>query len=514
MLASLVTDVRAHWDFDGVLTDASGNGLTLTHPGTARYASPNSLQGIYLGGSTTLDRAANDAVLTVTGDLTLLALVYFNAEPTSDRTVVRFQGGSETQANNTLYSLVLSSSTRTFQYVAESGSGADITHDFGVGVTVGCWHLLAVTRDSKAQVALYIDGELSGDTSTTATAPDGGTSSVVEVGVGLEGWIGGLIISGDTLSAAAIQTQWAQVSGPIREGAYKDIDQTLVSGGVQGFWNFEDDLSDGSGNGLTMLENAGVIRHTTRYCTLNGLRGIWLPLSLDTSLPSYERASNDAVLTITGALTIHLLYYKLDDDFTVGSGADSVFVLFAGAGETEAVNNLYSVGASTVLSGRPVNSTSEFGAGSNTILEHGHTIALGNWHLISYVRSAAGDVMVYNDGEVGGVSFTGTTLPTGGTSSVLEFMKGQQVDGWIAGLLIADSEATPSEVKKMWRHIQGGDVRLPATLPGRFYRMRAFNTNLSQMVYWDAPDLDLTGDDSPFPTGDLTDIVLQRVGVR
>lgn len=500
--ADFVSDIEGQWSFDGVLTDGSGNSLTLTHSGTAAYARPNSLQGIYLTSSDLLDRASNDSELTITGGLTIHAQVFFNAEPASEQRIVRFDGGDDTQANNTLYQLSLSSSN-TFQYFAEEGAGNDITFDFGVGVTLGRWHLLTLVRTPRGQVTLYIDGQQAGSSSTALAVPDGGTTSVIEIGGGsFEGWIGGVIIASSASSATDVATQFAHVSAGYRHGRWQTLDPNLTSG-IQGNWGFENVLTDGSGNGLTLLDAGN--GHTQYFGGTHGIQGVWLDPLSDGDY-HLERTSNDTELTITGELTVWYLYHKLVE------AKDGVYYSFfpGTGGETEADNILYNYLDSGIINNDPLFTVVETGPGTNVEFFFDHHIPYGGWHLHVMTRDSSGDVRVYCDGDLAGLQSSGLSAPSGGTNSRLQIGE-DPTEGYLGHMIICNSEASPADVWRMWNHVQNGGGRQPAASPRRVYRMRAFNTNSGTYVHWNAFSNDTGGLESPFDPADLSDITVSNI---
>lgn len=184
-------DTQALYKFDGALTDSSGNGLTLSVSGTERYGwIPNGggRRGFVFDGATDLQRATNDAALTITGDMTIdMGIVLGHHRDDRYLNFVGFRGGAETEAANDLfvwYAAPVSGNkgTHTSAYFAETGSGTDISHNAtDVEIDLGVPMHLAMVRSSN-NVQFYLNGQAWGAASTGLSAPSGGGDSVLIVG--------------------------------------------------------------------------------------------------------------------------------------------------------------------------------------------------------------------------------------------------------------------------------------------------------------------------------------------
>lgn len=206
--ASIQSSVKGFWQFDGDLTDDSGNGLTLsTNTGTARYATLDGLQGFFPDNGQYLLRSVHDSDLTILGAWTLNVLAYFVGGDDTAEKIVDFAGAGELEANNTLYMVRQQSSTGRLQYTAEFGSGSNIVLELRTPIAVGAWHLYTLTRSSGGTtMKLYIDG-VQAFGGSPSTAPTGGTTSTLSTVAALSGFYAGIMISAEEAIAATVLSQ-------------------------------------------------------------------------------------------------------------------------------------------------------------------------------------------------------------------------------------------------------------------------------------------------------------------
>lgn len=207
--ASIQSSVKGDWQFDGDLTDDSGNGLTLlVSSGTARYATIDGLQGFFPNFDQSLYRSANDAALTITDALTINVLAYIIVgEVAAEAKMLDFTISGETEATNTLYDLTLMPATNRLRYFAEFSTGSNIDLDLKTPVAVGAWHLYTMTRSFGGTVLnLYIDGVKTFG-GAPSTKPTGGTSAVLKRVAALSGFYAGLMISAEEAIAATVLSQ-------------------------------------------------------------------------------------------------------------------------------------------------------------------------------------------------------------------------------------------------------------------------------------------------------------------
>jgi len=194
------TQVRAHYDFDGVMTDASGNDYHLKSNQDETYATLDGKKGLFSREATLIDEVAaagSSTLLQITTAVTVHSLMFFqDQEPGSGGGYVFIYGGPVSDASeaiNFLYSLEIEPSG-LLNYLHESGVGTN--REFNVEFTppVGRWSLLSVTKDSAGtDVNVYWDGQLLGN-QTVAAVATGGTTAEVQI-MEFMGFIGGLVIS-------------------------------------------------------------------------------------------------------------------------------------------------------------------------------------------------------------------------------------------------------------------------------------------------------------------------------
>jgi len=504
--SNFMSGVLGLWDFDGDLTDTSGNGFDLTtQSGTVRFSELDGLRAVYLSVATVLERSSHEASLALKGAMSIAMLVWGTIEtPAGDQILVSFgdPATSGLAADNALYRLSLDQTTTVMKYTAEEGVSVSIgPHSFEVGFPLGGWHLVVMTRDAGGEVTLYLDGQVSGLVSSSLNVPQNGGSSVLtDIGLNFEGHIGGLAIANTEMSATDVAAQWAWVSNGHDFVRYYAPDPTLIPN-VRGFWEFEDDLTDSSGNGLDLV-GSGLTSHDLRFATFHGKRCVWFEFGSEVKA---VRPQHDPALRITKELTIHVLAVETYED--PGGLWDPQLVRFAGVGETEATNQLYSMEWVPVISElTELNYVAEQGSGTNITYSAQIGLPPFSWHLFTLTRDSAGEVTFYIDGEQAGLTSSGLALPTGGTEAVLSI--GQDFTGWFGALLIAAHESTASEVADQWAIVKG-DASSDNT-DTVWYRMRAFESNVvNDYVTWiseGAPDL--VGTASPWSPGDLSDFVV------
>jgi hypothetical protein len=195
------------------------------------------------------------------------------------------------------------------------------------------------------------------------------------------------------------------------------IDRTITAFDTSGLTNVQldcdftpgDELTDHSSNGYDLEWAAG----TAGYAELWGKNAAIL--GQNTRLESVSKAPTN--IQITGDLSVTALVWT--NGFIAGqnSSTDSSIVTLQGSGESSSDNWLYSLRQDT--SG-DTSYFVEFGAGTNYEADLEKPFPVGGWHAITLTRNGStGDLEIYVDGEPF-FSFTGTTLPTGGTASWLQ----------------------------------------------------------------------------------------------
>lgn len=205
--AAIQSSVKGFWQFDGDLTDDSGNGLTLsTSSGTARYATLDGLQGFFPDDGQYLLRAGHDSDLAITDALTLNILAYLVDGPVGEK-LVDFAGPGETEAENTLYMVRQQISNGRLQYIAENLGGDNIVLELRTPIVIGAWHLYTLTRSFGGTIMkLYIDG-VQAFSGNPSTKPTGGTTATLATVAAFSGFYAGIMISAEEATAATVLSQ-------------------------------------------------------------------------------------------------------------------------------------------------------------------------------------------------------------------------------------------------------------------------------------------------------------------
>lgn len=209
------------WNFNDSLEDSSGNGFTLT--GTS-HVFREIYPGIIALAGGSAARTVNDAALTITGDVTIQALVSF-APSSAAGDVCKFanDGGADgTIANNTLYRFIADQTgTNGFTAFHEASTpSAGANHTFSsTGVSNRglprneMLFYCAMVRESNVYT-FYLQGLPYGTASGTLTAPTGGTAAFLVVrSDAASPDIAALKIVGSALSAAQIKAEYNRTLG-------------------------------------------------------------------------------------------------------------------------------------------------------------------------------------------------------------------------------------------------------------------------------------------------------------
>jgi hypothetical protein len=210
------------WQFDGNLTDSSGNGNNLSAiSGTPRYAElfPG-LRGLSCDTVFRVGISSAPAVLRITGDVTLEMLIVPD-KSTGIGCVAFVTGNGETLATNTLWSLALlntSNAVNGLRYAAESGAGVDAIYSINHGPLPGTLNHLAMARASDV-ITFYLNGKQLGASSGTLTTAAGGTSTGFFVGADAAGAnamrfsVSSLKVVSSALNAAQVLAEYNRTLG-------------------------------------------------------------------------------------------------------------------------------------------------------------------------------------------------------------------------------------------------------------------------------------------------------------
>ena len=180
------------WNFNGVLTDISGNGNDLAlSAGNLAFCdiSPGKL-GLYVLATARYQTAGFAAALQLLGDVTVLAIVQRDQAQTTAILCSKAASG-ELEAANQIYSFTLEAQAtdadliRT-RYQAEQGAGADITYLSGGNVSLSPIHniMFCAMRRTGNVIRFYVNGLPFGPDSGVLAAPTGGADPASRFVVG------------------------------------------------------------------------------------------------------------------------------------------------------------------------------------------------------------------------------------------------------------------------------------------------------------------------------------------
>lgn len=204
---------------------------------------------------------------------------------------------------------------------------------------------------------------------------------------------------------------------------------------VEAAYHFEGDVNDYSGNELHLNQGVSDVTYLWAY----GREWAW-----GENTRSWGRATHDANLAITGALTIHLLVVPAS--IHVAWGNDN-FYMFAASGETEADNYLYDLELST---NDKFVYFCESGAGAN--ITHQFDVGFPGQvpQLVTLTRDAAqGDVTLYINGKEAGTASTLLGSPSGGSAAKLalyDIASSQGAQCLYGGLVIQSEEMSAADI--------------------------------------------------------------------
>jgi hypothetical protein len=224
----------ARYDFEGNLSDSSGNGFDLTTVGTPIYRHVfENVLGIVSGFP--LLRSSSDAALRIFGDITVQALCILRATP-SGAYVASFDASGETEATNYAWSLQIGSHMN-LAFFTESGAGVNGFYttaqtNMGLPAFGVPFHIAGRRKDGVIQ--LFLNGLPFGPPSPAPlTTPTGATTSVLRVngsGTGLPELLG-LKICASALTDNEIREEYNRTLGD-EFGELREQVKSLVVGAL------------------------------------------------------------------------------------------------------------------------------------------------------------------------------------------------------------------------------------------------------------------------------------------
>ena len=211
---------------------------------------------------------------------------------------------------------------------------------------------------------------------------------------------------------------------------------TARSANLQAYYKFDGDLTDSSGNGLTLGTDAG----TVRYGRIGNLQTIMFKGGLRLSLS----IANSATLQQTGARSVHC--FVCPEVVTNSATADLFYLVGNDGADSEARNNT----AHLVIQQYQLQWLTESGSGDNNAANlDGYSLAENVPLLITVTRDASGNVQFYLNGAAAG-SAVSIPSPTGGGEGRLGvggfFNSTYDYTGAMAELQFLNIELTAAQV--------------------------------------------------------------------
>jgi hypothetical protein len=170
----------ALYHFDGNTLDSSGNGLHMTGGSPAFRDILPGVVGLVSGAPV---RAVSDALLRISGDITVQALCVMRAAP-SAANLIGFYAAGDTEPTNAPWMLTFHSQN-TLRFQSEHGAGVNADFDSSGHVqglpALGVPFLVALRR-AAGVVTWWLNGLQYGEPSGVLTTPTGGTTAVLSMG--------------------------------------------------------------------------------------------------------------------------------------------------------------------------------------------------------------------------------------------------------------------------------------------------------------------------------------------
>lgn len=217
------------WNFNGVLTDSSGNGNNVSvEAGATNFADivPGK-KGLWVAVGNRYGIATPSAALSLLGDMTIQSIIQLNSTPTTGFTVTSYGGSGELSSANFLYSLGVSAAPIPISLGSfwETGAGVDVGFNTASPASLAPIHnviyVAQVRSAGGTRIQHYVNGKPFGALSGALTAPTDGSLSRFLVGTGTStgtatesGIIMGIKISSSALTAAQVLGEYNRTLGP------------------------------------------------------------------------------------------------------------------------------------------------------------------------------------------------------------------------------------------------------------------------------------------------------------
>lgn len=217
------------WQFDGDLTDSSGNGFTLSlgAGSTQQFVEmAPGLQGVWFNGTTFYERTSTEATLQVSGPVTM-EFIYLPTAPVLDLQMPLSHGaGTANEVDNALYQFSINSDQQPgffWESVAPRANQANT----GAGLIIvpaGIPTHIAATRDGSDHVRFYVNGVQIGATITTSLPAGGGTNGRLRIGTNefesstrnvINAGMSSVKIIASALTLAQIEAEYNLTLGPV-----------------------------------------------------------------------------------------------------------------------------------------------------------------------------------------------------------------------------------------------------------------------------------------------------------
>ena len=179
----LTHDPVGLWQLSGSLRDSTSNALDLTLTnGNERYTEiVPGIRGAYFDGNSWFERTVHDAVLTLTGAMTIEAIVSVPTHLTGEQAICEFFASGETEATNILYGFRSNENSAPRQWIweTESGSGVNsvILTDANITFPDLPYHL-AITRNTSGDVKIFANADLIQSGNIGLPSTTGGTQTL------------------------------------------------------------------------------------------------------------------------------------------------------------------------------------------------------------------------------------------------------------------------------------------------------------------------------------------------